>query len=216
MGGSGEAPRTGGRVIHRAGQYDLLIKLLTLGKEKAIRGMTLELARVSPGEKVLDVGCGTGTLTIMAKGAVGRRGEVCGIDPAPEMIDVARRKAARARMEVDFRVGLVESIPFADGSFDAVLSSFMVHHLPEEVKVKGFREVRRVLRPGGRLLVMDIEPSGSTATGRLLAHLIGHGRMKGNIGMLPAALREAGFEPIETGATRYGPLSYALATRGDS
>ncbi len=211
-----EAIQTKGRVIHWARQYDWLVKLLTLGKEKAIRETTLELAKLSPGDKVLDVGCGTGTLAIMAKGIVGPTGEVYGIDPAPEMIDVARHKSARASVEVNLQVGLIEAIPFPECTFDVVLSSLMVHHLPDDVKAKGLREVQRVLRPGGRLLVIDMKLSSSTLIGKLHAHLGGHGRMKGDVPLLPEMLREAAFKSVEMGATRYRRLSYALAIREDS
>ncbi len=210
---SNGSPQTRGRVIHWANHYDRLIKLLTLGKEEAIREMTLELAKVSPGEKVLDVGCGTGSLTVMAKRMVGPAGEVCGIDPAPEMIDVARRKSASAEAEVDLRVGLIEAIPFPDGAFDAVLSSLMIHHLPDDVKKTGFAEVHRVLIPGGRMLAVDIEPSGLPLLGALFTHLIGHGKMRGNVTRLPAMLQEAGFTRVEVGRTGFSPLSFALADK---
>jgi len=212
---SGNDDRTKGRVIHWAGYYDALLQVLMLGKDRAIREMTLELAKVGMGEKVLDVGCGTGSLAILAKSRVGVEGRVEGIDPSPEMIQVARKKSARAGMEVGFRIGGIESIPFPDDSFDVVLSSLMVHHLPDDVKREGLREVRRVLRPGGRLLVVDLEPRGGSFTKLLFNHLIGHSRLEGNVTMLPDRLREAGFEDVEVGVTQYSSLSYALAVTGD-
>lgn len=212
---SNDSHQTQGRVIHWANLYDPLLKVLTLGKEKAIREATLELAWVNPGEKVLDVGCGTGSLTLLAKERVGPAGEVYGIDPAYEMIDVARGKCARALVDVILQTGVIEAIPFADDTFDVVLSSFMVHHLPEDVKKAGFEEVRRVLVPGGRLLVIDIEPSGLPFLGSLFTHLIGHGRIRGNITALPPMLREAGFDGVEVGPAGYVPLSYALARTGE-
>ena len=213
MGRSDGAIQTKGRVIHWANRYDRLVGVLMLGKEDAIRRMTLQLAKVSSGEKVLDVGCGTGSLTIMAKGEAGPTGEVSGIDPAPEMIEIARSKAAGAGVDVAFQVGTIEALPFPDGTFDVVLSSLMVHHLPDDLKKTGFGEVHRVLKPSGRFLIVDIEPSGLPLLGALFTHLIGHGRMRGNITRLPEMLREAGFTQVETGRTAFSPISFALAVR---
>src|SRR5260370_7740002 len=80
------APKLTGNILHRAFGYDLLVWLLSLGRERDYRENTLDLARVKPGESVLDVGCGTGTLAIAAKRRVGPAGRVCGIDASPEMI----------------------------------------------------------------------------------------------------------------------------------
>src|SRR3989337_789573 len=96
------APETKGRVIHWARWYDLGSKLMSFGRDKAIRAKALELAAIQPGEKVLDVGCGTGTLAIAASEAAGAAGEVHGIDPSPEMIEVAEKKAASAHRDVRF------------------------------------------------------------------------------------------------------------------
>jgi demethylmenaquinone methyltransferase/2-methoxy-6-polyprenyl-1,4-benzoquinol methylase/phosphoethanolamine N-methyltransferase len=92
---------------------------------------------------VLDVGCGTGALTLLAKKHTGSAGQVCGLDASPEMIEVARHKATRAHADVDFRVGVVEQLPYPDGSFDVVLSSLMMHHLPADLKPKALAEIRR-------------------------------------------------------------------------
>jgi ubiquinone/menaquinone biosynthesis C-methylase UbiE len=216
MGQSEEIIHTKGHVIHWANRYDRLVKVLMLGKEDAIRKTTLQRAEVSAGEKVLDVGCGTGSLTVMAKRTVGPTGEVCGIDPAPEMIELARHKAAGAGVDVAFQVGTIEALPFPGGDFDVVLSSLMVHHLPDDLKTAGFREIHRVLKQGGRFLIVDIEPSGLPLLGALFTHLIGHGRMRGNITRLPKMLREAGFSRVETGGTAFSPLSFALAAREEA
>jgi ubiquinone/menaquinone biosynthesis C-methylase UbiE len=96
-------PNTSGLVLHKAAQYDLLLWLLTLGRERAFRERALGLAHLSVGDSVLDVGCGTGTLAIAAKRQVGQKGHVCGIDASPEMIARAGKKARKAGVEVDFR-----------------------------------------------------------------------------------------------------------------
>src|SRR6185369_5719863 len=98
------APTTRGSVIHWAGHYDQVVSLLTLGRRKRLRRMTIALARIQPGERVLEVGCGTGDVAIAAYALVGPHGSVAGIDAGPEMIEVARAKAARTGVTVDFRL----------------------------------------------------------------------------------------------------------------
>jgi ubiquinone/menaquinone biosynthesis C-methylase UbiE len=110
---AGAAPGTEGRVIRWAAGYDRWTTILTLGKAPTIRRNTAELAQIKPGDVVLDVGCGTGELTLQAKVRAGSAGKVYGIDPAPEMIAVARQKVAHGHTEVDFQVGVIEDLPFA-------------------------------------------------------------------------------------------------------
>ena len=102
-------PQTKGRTITWAWLYDYVVGFLSLGREQSMRRMTLDLAQVQAGESVLDVGCGTGTLTRLARERVGKSGEVYGIDAAPQMITVARSKAAKRNLVIDFRVGLIEN-----------------------------------------------------------------------------------------------------------
>ena len=140
--------------------YDRIITLMFLGRERALREMTVRLAPVGQGDKVLEVGCGTGSLTLKAKEYTGLEGEVVGIDASPEALDIARDKAARAGMSITFQHALIEDIPYPDDQFDVVLSSFMIHHLPsDDARRQGLAEVYRVLRPGGRLLILDGESS---------------------------------------------------------
>ncbi len=107
---------------------------------------------------MLDVGCGTGTLALEARERVGITGRVCGIDPSRQMIAYARRKAAGRSLSVDFQLGVVEHLAFPDRSFDVVLCTWMIHHLPTDDKRQGLAEMARVLKPGGRLLLVDSHP----------------------------------------------------------
>jgi len=123
-----ECEITTGKTIHRARLYDLLGAILMLGRGRAMRDRTITLAHLEPGELVLEVGCGTGEIAMRAKARTGPTGSVAGIDPSPEMIAVARQKAAQANLDIDYRVAGVEALPFADATFDVVLSSLMMHH----------------------------------------------------------------------------------------
>src|SRR6266851_7202656 len=110
-------PSTTGSVLHSAAWYDLTVWLMTLGRERVYRERFADLAHFKAGDSVLDVGCGTGTLAIVSKRWVGPTGAVHGIDASPEMIARAREKAKKTGLEVSFRQGVVESLPFPDAHF---------------------------------------------------------------------------------------------------
>lgn len=194
---STHGPETTGQTIRWAPRYDSTVRLVLLGKDKALREMTAEMAQIKPGDKVLDVGCGTGSLTIAAKAQAGSTGNVLGIDAAPEMIDVARSKAARAGLEIEFRVGLIESLSFDDNLFDVVLSSLMMHHLPDDLKLKGLTEIYRVLKPGGHLLIVDMNRPTALLIKILTAYIV-HEKMHTGAQDLPAMMKEVGFKEIES------------------
>ena len=201
---------TSGAVVRWARRYDLLVWLLTLGRERRFRERLLRPARLQEGESVLDVGCGTGTLAIAAKRVVGVEGEVCGVDPSPEMISRARRKASRAKANVTFETAFAQSLPYPDSRFDVVSSTVMLHHLPGQARREGVREMRRVLRPGGRLLAVDFVQRSGGRKG-LLGHFHPHGRVE------PRALIElvggAGLDVVDSGGVGAWDLQFVLAVR---
>jgi ubiquinone/menaquinone biosynthesis C-methylase UbiE len=198
-----QTPETKGNVIHWAGPYDAVTNHLLQPSQKSI-GV---LSQIKVGDRVLDVGCGSGRLTLAAQGWVGENGEAFGIDPSPEMIEVARQNAKRAGSKAKFERGLAESLPFPDGSFDVVLNRLMLHHLPEDLKQRGLAEMRRVLKPGGICLVVDFEPPKSGLL-RLIVenHMtpMAHVDVRNYVPLLAAA----GFSEIVTGPTGSKLLSY--------
>jgi len=187
--------QTEGTLIRWAPYYDFVVSVTTLGHARRLRKMTVDNAVIKPGDSVLDVGCGTGEVSLLAKTRA-KNGKVYGIDPAPEMITVARKKAAHKKLDIDFRVGVIESLPFPDASIDVVTSSLMMHHLPEDLKVRGLAEIYRVLKPSGRLLIADfMRPTGSFLN-HLFIVFTRHQGLKSGIEDLQKLLKEAGFRQI--------------------
>jgi ubiquinone/menaquinone biosynthesis C-methylase UbiE len=208
--------------------YDLIVWAMSLGWGRTLRKLPLDIAGIRRGERVLDVGCGTGDLTLAAAKRVGPGGQVYGIDASPEMIEVARRKAGRKGYAVQFQLEAVESLPFPDGSFDVVLSSLMMHHLPGDLQRRALAEIRRVLRPGGRVMIVDWDWQAATKPprlwepGGLAANRHGQhthtthtphapkGKPQPGGATLGALLRNANFTAVESGPLRYDWLAYAL------
>jgi ubiquinone/menaquinone biosynthesis C-methylase UbiE len=194
-------------VVHWAARYDLLIALVTLGREARLRERMLNLAHLEPGESVLDVGCGTGTLAIAAKRRVGARGDVHGIDASPEMIARAQTKAKRAAADVTFEIASAESLPFPDARFDVVLSTVMLHHLRRAAREQCMREIRRVLVPGGRVLVVDFGKIAKQQRG-FLDHFHKHGRVE--LDDLISLQTNAGLNVLESGEVGLASLLFVL------
>ncbi|HLQ45656.1 MAG TPA: class I SAM-dependent methyltransferase [Planctomycetaceae bacterium] len=201
-------PGTTGSVLHAAAGYDWLVWFVMFGRERIFREKVLRLARLEPGESVLDVGCGTGTLAIAAKRHVGPTGSVYAIDASPEMIARASRKARKAGIEVLFKSAVAEALPFPDAHFDAVLSTLMLHHLPRKTRQQCAREIRRVLKPRGRVLAVDFA-SAARERRSVIGHFHRHGHV--DLGDIMAVLSEADLKTVESGAVGISDLQFALA-----
>jgi ubiquinone/menaquinone biosynthesis C-methylase UbiE len=163
------------------------------GKVRDLRQKVVNLACIQPGETVLDVGCGTGTLAMEIQSRVGRAGRVTGVDPGTQQIARARSKVARRNMPIEFQIGVIEQLPFPDQTFDVVFSTLMMHHLPAPLKRQGLAEIARVLKPGGRLVIADFTHKQGRA-GRAAQFHAGGSRMHD----LAAIVSEAGFDQMET------------------
>lgn len=148
--------RTTGKVLSRSAPIvDFIENLIYLGRLENVWQRLIDNAELDRGERVVDVGCGTGKVPIAAAHTVLPGGEVVGIDASAEMIAMSRKTAAAEKVEVAFHQAVMEDLPFPDDHFDVVLSCQALHHVPRDAKLEALSEMRRVLRPGGRLLLLD-------------------------------------------------------------
>jgi ubiquinone/menaquinone biosynthesis C-methylase UbiE len=191
------AKETKGLVLNGGWRYDLTgwfhDTFSFRGQWRELRQRTANLARIQPGEQVLDVGCGTGTLVMEVARRMGRAGRVAGVDPGTEQIARARAKAARHNLPIEFQIGVIEQLPFPDQTFDVVFSTLMMHHLPAPLKRQGLAEIARVLKPGGRLVIADFKRK-QERTGQAARFHAGGSSMQD----LVALVKDAGFSEVET------------------
>jgi ubiquinone/menaquinone biosynthesis C-methylase UbiE len=202
------------KMVH---SYDKYMKRITLGREDSLRRMTVNLAQVKPGDCVLEVGCATGSLSLAAKRQAGPTGKVVGIDIIPGMIAVSRDKASQAGLDVTFQSGSIEAIPFPDENFDVVMCSFMIFHMSEKVRNKGIKEIYRVLKPHGRLMVLDLALPPNPVSKRILKLFLGF-MLKHDLKELQPVMESSGFSDIEISQAKYRViglpiLSYVRGTK---
>ena len=197
--------------------YDPLLRWTM--HESVFKGQLIRQARIQSGERALDLGCGTGTLTLRLK-QVHPDAEVVGLDADPRALRIAEAKAATAGLQVTFDRGLAFALPYPDDAFDRVLSSLLFHHLTHENKQRTAREVVRVLRPGGELHVADWGKArnGMMHVAFLLVQLLdGFDTTTENVrGALPHVFAAAGFEDVRQSAqyaTLFGSLTLYQARK---
>jgi ubiquinone/menaquinone biosynthesis C-methylase UbiE len=203
-------PAGRGITLGTPGRYELFTALMFVGRGRSYRPL-LKAAGVSPGERALDVGCGPGYFARMLARAVGPEGSVIGVDAAPEMVEYAARKAGKLP-NCRFEAGTAEALSFPDASFDVVVSSLMLHHLPEEARQKAVAEMARVLRPGGRLVLAEFTIPERGAW-RHFAQLTRHANdMARGVPEIEPLVAAAGFTGLRTGDSPPW-LHYVRATR---
>jgi len=195
---------TRGHVIHWAPVYEAVFGRFLRRTHRAV----VELAALQSGERVLDVACGTGSLTLALKVAVGPAGSVHGIDASPQMIELARRNQTGSAADVDFQAGVAEELRFPDGTFDVIVSQLAIHHLPDDLKQSAFAEMYRVLKPAGRCLIVDFEPPKSAVGSFIGRLLLGPVMMRTNVRNYGVLMENAGFKEVRTGGTGYALLSF--------
>ncbi len=213
-----EGPRYVPALRYRAltALYDPVVRLTS--REGAFKRRLLEIAELKAEDRVLDLGCGTGTLAIAA-GQAQPGAEVTGLDGDPEVLARARRKASSAGAQVDFDEGLSTDLPYDDGRFDVVLSTLFFHHLEPAAKRATAAEIARVLCPGGRLLVADWGPP-QDALMRIaflaVRSLDGFELTRENAdGALPSIFADAGLqgaEQVDQLRTATGTMAFFVAT----
>lgn len=149
-------------------------------------------------ERVLEVGCATGILSILAKRSVGDTGVVEGVDIAPKMIAVAQQKAQKAHLKIGFQVASIDSLPLSDAYFDVVISSLMFHHLDIDIKKRGSTKIYRVLKKDGRFFLSDYCSSHwLTMPVMYLMHIWMPSTRFQLFGKLPWFISETGFSRVK-------------------
>jgi ubiquinone/menaquinone biosynthesis C-methylase UbiE len=198
MHGSANPKSTDGITLGTPRLYEAMAQLVFMGRRRSTYQALVAAAGVKAGDVAVDVGCGTGFLTALMAAAVGNGGRAIGIDAAPEMVAFATHKA-RQRTNCHFQTGAAEALPLESGTVDAVVSSLMLHHLSPDSQVAFIAEARRVLRPGGRILVADVAHETSGFGANLLFRVTGLSHMRDHAPALEPLLAEGGFTELQGG-----------------
>jgi ubiquinone/menaquinone biosynthesis C-methylase UbiE len=200
--------------------YDPLTRLLGA---RDVQWQLVAQAGIEPGATVVEIGCGTGNVLLLAARVV-PDATVIGLDPDREALALADRKLRRAGLAVRLDHGYADRLPYADGSVDRVLSAFMLHHLPPDQQEAALREAHRVLAPGGRLHLLDFDGGRPTPPrvlrllhrGHTHTHSHAHSGTHAGSAAVAVALREAGFTDVAQsghGETAFGRHAFHRATR---
>lgn len=165
-------------------------------RELTFKRRLIAQARIASGFRVLDLGCGTGTLTVLLK-QTHPHADIIGIDGDPSVLAIARAKATRQNTPITFDEGMAFQLPYADDSFERVVSSLVIHHLTTDDKKRTFREVYRVLKSGGDLLIVDFGKPHNRFAWLISLVIRRLERTEDNI-LGRELIRAAGFQPVQT------------------
>ena len=192
--------------------YDPLLRLL--GADSARRDLVAQ-AEIRRGCRILDIGCGTGSLVALIARARPDT-EVIGLDPDPKALARAERKVGRAAASTRFDRGFSDELPYPPGAFDRVFSSFMLHHLGSDEKHRTLKEVARVLAPNGSFHALDFVGAQPHSEGLLARWLHSRDHLRDNrAGGLLALMRETGFadaREVDQRATILGRVAFYRAS----
>ena len=193
--------------------YDPLFKWVF--SEETFKGELIQQANIHTGMRILDMGCGTGTLTLMLKRAHPDT-YIIGLDGDEQILDIARKKSENDAIQ--WEQGLATSLPYPDSTFDRVVTSLVIHHLTTNEKRAAFHEMYKVLKPKGELIALDFGTPHSLPASLVAAYLRHLEEAADNFdGLIPRFMLEAGFNPvreIEHFVTVFGPLSLWRAVKG--
>ena len=193
--------------------YDPLLKWGM--REETFKRRLIRSANIDPQMKVLDLGCGTGTLTIMLKQSH-PDADITGLDGDPQVLDIAREKSRG--LEIQWDEGLASSLPYPDSAFDRVVTSLVIHHLTTDDKRRAFQEIYRVLKPQGELHVLDFGAPHSSLTRFMVSYMRQLEEVADNFdGLIPLFITEAGFTGVKEAehfVTVFGLLSLWRARKG--
>lgn len=193
------------------GFYDTVMDRMM--HETAFKQALVRQARVKKGHRILDLGCGTATLTFLIKQAHPDT-EVTGLDGDPKALNIARKKIAQSGLSITLDEGMAFDLPYPDNSFDRVFSSLLFHHLTREDKERTLKEVYRVLRPGGELHVADWGKASNVLMRSaffMVQLLDGFKTTSDNVnGLLPAFFSQAGLQAVQQKA-RYETMFGTMA-----
>lgn len=193
--------------------YDPLLKWVM--REETFKRKLIQQANIQPQMKVLDLGYGTGTLTIMIKRNHPDT-QVTGIDGDSEVLRIAQEKSRGT--DIQWEEGLASSLPYPDSAFDRVVTSLVIHQLAKEDKRRAFKEIYRVLKPHGELYVLDFGAPHSSFTRIMTTYMRRLEETADNFdGLIPLFITEAGFGGVKEAqnfVTVFGPLSIIQAVKG--
>lgn len=218
---STSAPTRGRTLDYAAGVYDLLSPPMTFWQEKRLGRFAAGLLNLKGNEKLIDLGCGTGSLTIEIgqKLCAEKGGWIVGIDAAAKMIQLARRKSAHLK-QVQFDIAAAEQLSYPSDTFDAAISTFFFHHVDYELKTAALNEMWRLLKHGGKAVIVDVDMPTSLF-GKICAWsgyiLFRQDQIRENIeGKLRQAMTASPFRHFQLVSSHQGYISIFILQKGYS
>jgi len=197
--------------------YDPITELIGFGKN--FKRKVLKLAKIKDGKSILDIGCGTGDLILVAK-EMHPNSKVVGIDPDKTVLDLAKKKIARARVFVELKRAYGEKLPFGNYKFDVVTSVLVLHHLPTKIKISTLREMYRCLKPNGKVVIADFGKPKNTLWKiilffeKIFDEFFAEGRyIQDNLeGKIPIFMEQVGFK-VKAINKRYRGVQFLIGTK---